>query len=321
MSQGGTTGGGGWIEVAAAVVEREDGQFLLAQRPAGKVYAGWWEFPGGKVEADETPARALVRELREELGIEAEVVVPWLTRTYEYPHGRVRLRFFRVTRWQGEPRSLEGQSFAWQTLPHLTVAPVLPANGPILSALSLPVEMAVTADPVSETEFVQTLERVLSRGIRLIHLRFSRDSADVRRLREYARDRVIAAGGRLVVNSRCCRMDDLRPGEGLHLTSEALARIETRPDLPLVGASCHTEVDLARVDSLGLDYAVLGPVLPTSSHPGEPGIGWDRFRDLAADRPFPVFAIGGLGKADLAGARMAGAHGIAAIRSLWGETS
>lgn len=116
-------------------------------------------------------------------------------------------------------------------------------------------------------------------------------------------------------------MDDIRPGEGLHLTSEALARIDTRPDVSLVGASCHTESDLGRVGALGLDYAVLGPVFPTSSHPGEPGIGWDRFRELAADRPFPVFAIGGLGRADLAGARMAGAHGIAAIRSLWSGTA
>src|SRR5262249_36996900 len=85
------------IEGAAAVLERADGSFLLAQRPAGKVYAGYWEFPGGKIEAGEAPDAALARELHEELGIDVASAYPWITRVYTYPHGTVRLRFFRVT--------------------------------------------------------------------------------------------------------------------------------------------------------------------------------------------------------------------------------
>jgi 8-oxo-dGTP diphosphatase len=85
------------IEVVAAVLEQPDGTFLLAQRPTGKVYAGYWEFPGGKVEPGEAPAAALARELHEELGIEVRSAYPWLVRIYTYPHGTVRIRFYRVT--------------------------------------------------------------------------------------------------------------------------------------------------------------------------------------------------------------------------------
>ena len=91
------------IEVAAAVVQRPDGSFLLARRPAGKVYAGWWEFPGGKIEAGEAPSAALARELHEELGFEVKDSFPWLTRVFTYPHGTVRLHFQRVLCWKGDP--------------------------------------------------------------------------------------------------------------------------------------------------------------------------------------------------------------------------
>src|SRR3954453_12623628 len=89
------------IEVAAAVIQRPDGAFLLAQRPAGKVYAGYWEFPGGKVEPGEPVERALARELHEELGIDVATSYPWLVRVFTYPHATVRLNFRRVLHWKG----------------------------------------------------------------------------------------------------------------------------------------------------------------------------------------------------------------------------
>ena len=133
------------VEVAAAVIERPDGSFLLAQRPAGKVYAGWWEFPGGKCEAGEPAERALARELREELGIEVRRAYPWVTRVHVYEHATVMLHFFRVVEWTGEPASREGQAFAWQRLDAPIAEPMLPANGPVLAALALPLEYAITA--------------------------------------------------------------------------------------------------------------------------------------------------------------------------------
>ena len=110
------------VEVAAAVLQRPDNSFLLAQRPPDKIWAGYWEFPGGKIEPGETPYHALVRELREELGITVETAYPWLTRVYTYPHATVRLNFFRVTAWSGELHPHEGQQFAWQHVPEMLLS-------------------------------------------------------------------------------------------------------------------------------------------------------------------------------------------------------
>jgi len=122
-------------EVAAAVIERPDGTFLLACRPEGKPYPGYWEFPGGKIEAGEDPRAALGRELKEELGIDVRAATPWITRVYAYTHATVRLHFFRVTAWDGEPQPLEDQGIAWQRPEAPDVTPMLPANAPVLSAL------------------------------------------------------------------------------------------------------------------------------------------------------------------------------------------
>jgi 8-oxo-dGTP diphosphatase len=119
------------VEVAVGVLIARDGEFLLTSRPPGKVYAGYWEFPGGKVEPGETVEQALRRELIEEIGIVIGAVQPWRTALVDYPHALVRLNFCKVRDWTGELHMHEGQSFAWQRLP-VTVRPVLPGTVPVL---------------------------------------------------------------------------------------------------------------------------------------------------------------------------------------------
>ncbi len=124
------------VEVAVGVlVERDaagrEGRFLLTSRPPGKVYASYWEFPGGKVEAGETVEQALARELREEIGIEIGAAHPWQVLVMDYPHARVRLNFCKVYDWTGEFQMLEGQQMAWADLP-VQVQPVLPGTIPVL---------------------------------------------------------------------------------------------------------------------------------------------------------------------------------------------
>jgi len=122
-------------DVAVGVLLQPDGRFLLTSRPPGKVYAGYWEFPGGKLEADETVAQALQRELQEELGIEAQDVQPWKSELVDYPHALVRLNFCKVLAWHGELQMREGQSFAWEQIP-VQVRPVLPGTVPVLQWLA-----------------------------------------------------------------------------------------------------------------------------------------------------------------------------------------
>ena len=308
------------VEVAAAVIERPDGQFLMASRPAGKVYAGWWEFPGGKVEAGESARQALDRELGEELGIRVRQAWPWLNRAYVYPHAHVMLRFFRVTAWEGEPQPREGQALAWTRAEGPDVSPLLPANGPILKGLSLPLEYAISdLARLGEAEFLRRLERRLEQGLKLIQLREKAPSeAARRRLAAEVAARCREHGARLLLNGHPGLARELHVGA--HLSSAQLMDCEARPDLEWVGASCHDPAELARAAELDLDLVVLSPVLPTASHPGAETLGWARVADWLGDYPLPAYALGGLGLDDLATARAHGAHGVALKSQAWRET-
>ncbi len=123
------------VQVAVGVLIEGDGRFLLTSRPPGKVYEGYWEFPGGKLEAHETVEQALARELHEELGIHTTQVQSWRSTQVDYPHAWVQLNFCKVWAWQGDLRMREGQQFAWQTLP-VQVTPVLPGTVPVLQWLA-----------------------------------------------------------------------------------------------------------------------------------------------------------------------------------------
>lgn len=120
------------VDVAVGVLIRPGGEFLLTSRPAGKVYEGYWEFPGGKIEAGETVEQALRRELQEEIGITIAAARPWRVEMVDYPHALVRLNFCQVFQWSGELQMKEGQHFSWQTLP-VQVQPVLPGTVPVLA--------------------------------------------------------------------------------------------------------------------------------------------------------------------------------------------
>jgi len=123
------------IDVAVGILINAQNQFLLTSRPPGKVYEGYWEFPGGKLEANETVAQALARELEEELGLQIEDVQLWRQQLVDYPHALVRLNFCKVSRWQGTLEMREGQNHAWQSLP-VAVVPVLPGTVPVLTWLA-----------------------------------------------------------------------------------------------------------------------------------------------------------------------------------------
>jgi 8-oxo-dGTP diphosphatase len=296
------------VEVAAAVMQRGDGAFLLAQRPAGKVYEGYWEFPGGKVEPGEPLAAALARELHEELGVDVEAAYPWITRVFAYPHATVRLNFFRVTRWRGEPHPREDQAIVWQQPGTALAAPMLPANAPVLASLSLPAEYAITdAARLGAAAMLERLERRLEQGLKLLQIREpawpERDS-----FTREAIGRAHRYGCRVMVKAPF-------PGaDGIHFTAAELMKMERKPEGMLFAASCHTHEELERAMRLELDFAVVGPVKEKS---GFPSLGWPGFQRIAEKASIPVYAIGGLAPADLESAWRAGAHGVAMIRGAW----
>lgn len=310
------------IEVAAAVLLKPDGSFLLAQRPVDKIWAGYWEFPGGKIEAGESSYEALVRELREELGIEIETAYPWLMRVFTYPHATVKLHFFRVTAWRGELFGHEGQQFAWQPPSHLqnqiNVAPILPANAPILRALELPTLYAISnVAELGVEAFLTRLEVRLKEGLKLIQLREKNLSHDD--LRELAECVVALAhthGAKVLLNSDIALAQAVG-ADGVQLSATQLIELKVRPDIAWCGASCHDAQELRRAEELGCDFALLSPVLPTKTHPGAPHLGWGKFAEIAAGTSIPVYALGGLVSEDMHTSWQHGAHGIALLRQAW----
>lgn len=306
------------VHVAAAVIVRPDGSILLGQRAGDTFYSGYWEFPGGKVEPGETPYQALVRELDEELGIRVEAANPWLTREHVYEHAHVSLHFFEVYRWQGEPTTHVHGALKWQQATDFNVGPMLPANGPILKALRLPRTLGIThAGKTGVTAQLAGLERALGNGLRMVQIREPEMPAGA--LADFAgavTDHCKTANALCLLSSRHEPLSGV-PVNGIHFTSRDLLQLTSLPEAEWLGASCHTRTELEHAARLGLDYAVLGHVKPSTSHPDEAPLGWQRFAELVANLPIPVFAIGGLTTADMEEARTHGAHGIAMIGGAW----
>lgn len=309
------------VEVAAGVITRGDGRFLLGQRAPGTFYAGYWEFPGGKVEPGESPADALIRELDEELGIRVRRVRPWLTREHAYEHAHVRLHFFEVSDWEGELHDHVHSALSWEQMGTQGVGPMLPANGPILKSLRLPRWMGIThAAEIGVARQLELIDSALERGLSLIQVREA--AMSVADLAAFAGEVVRLArphGALVLVNGHAdiaCEVG----ADGVHLPAAQLRTLSARPECEWVGASCHTRAELECAAARGLDYALLGAVFPTTTHPGQATLGWDGFGALVRGLPMPVLALGGLARADMDDARDAGAHGIAAIRGSWDQS-
>lgn len=308
------------VDVAVAILQHADGRVLMAQRPDGKPAAGFWEFPGGKFDAHETGLQALIREIHEELGIDidSDSALPWLTREHAYTSQTVRLHFYRVRQWRGEPHGREGQRLSWQNLAAIDVAPVLAANTKVIAALQLPPLYAISnASALGIEAFMTRLRAALDRGVRLIQLREPALPHDQRaRLARRVVDAAHAQDAKVFINgdiplAQACGAD------GVHLRSAQLLALESAPALPHWSASCHNAAELTRAAQLEADFVVLSPVQPTASHPGVPGMGWSRFAELAHDYPVPIYALGGLRRDDLSIAMRLGAHGIALLRDAW----
>lgn len=308
------------LHIAVGVVSDADGRILISERKPDCAYAGQWEFPGGKCEPGETVEAALRRELCEELGLRVESARPLIRLAHRYPDRHVLLDTWRVTAWQGRAEPREGQRIAWVLPAELDRHALLAANRPIVRAVQLPATYLVTPAPDNHpAAFLHSLEASLIAGVRMVRLR-----APALAEREYA----ILAGeclrscryyGALLLLDRDPALVERLGADGLHLGSVAASRLRQRPLAPerYFGISCHDRAELEKARELDADFAVLGPVLATATHPQVTGLGWQAFETLLGDLALPVYGIGGLKPANLPEAWAHRAQGIAAIRGLW----
>ncbi len=307
------------VHVVAGVISDARGRILLARRTEGRDLAGLWEFPGGKVDPGETPEQALVRELREELDIEARVGEPVIAVPQQYPHKRLRLDVRRIAAWTGTLKGLDGQALVWVPEHKLASYAMPDADRPVVAALRDPPHYLITPEPGDDdARWLSTLRKALDAGVRRVQLRaYDTEQLRWRRLVERATAHARDAGAEVLVNGDVAMAAAL--GIGVHLRASQLNALSARPlsrPLPVI-ASCHSHEELSRAQALDCDAAVLGPILATSSHPGEPGIGWERFAEMRERVAMPIYAIGGMTRDHVPLARSHGAQGIAAIRDLW----
>ena len=308
------------IHVAAAVIRGADGRILIARRPDDKHQGGLWEFPGGKVEADESVEQALARELDEELGIRPSAARPLLQVRHDYPDKQVLLDVWDVSAFTGEPHGAEGQPLAWVAPDRLGDYEFPAANRPIVAAARLPERYLITPDDLDPLALLDGIQAALGQGVRLIQLRAPQLSAE--QYRALAADALGLCAGRaqLLLKGPLEWLADF-PAAGWHLTARQLCELAQGPR-PLssdrwLAASCHSAEELALATQLDVDFVTLSPLRPTLSHPGAPALGWPRASELLQGVNLPVYLLGGLRPGDIPQAWQAGAQGVAGIRGLW----
>lgn len=315
------------VHVVAGVIADARGRILLARRTEGRDLAGLWEFPGGKVDPGETPEQALVRELREELGIDADVGAPVIVVPQRYPHKRLRLDVRRIARWRGNVKGLDGQALVWVP-PHKLSSYAMPdADRPVVAALRDPDRYLITPEPGDDDgAWLSSLRAAFDRGIRRVQLRapaLQSAASDTARWRGLVESAIATSraydDADITINGDLELANAL--GIGVHLRAAQLMALTSRP-LPLtktVIASCHSDEELLRAQAIGCDAVVLGPMFETASHPGRPGIGWAAFEAMRERVALPIYAIGGMREIHIPESRAHGAQGVAGIRGMCGD--
>ena len=313
----------GALHVAVGVVRNRAGEILIARRHDHLHQGGLWEFPGGKVEAGESVYQALSRELHEEVGIEVLRAEPLLQVRHAYSDRTVFLDTWEVQEFAGVVRGREAQPIQWVPAEHLSRLAFPEANRPIIAAARLADLYGILDEPdPSEEWLLKALSRMCANGVRLVQLRAHSRSPSPSAYRALAASAIglcRSLGLTLLLNADPLLAMDLG-ADGVHLSSARLTQLNARPlpDDVWVAASCHDLAELRKAEELGVDFAVVSPVLRTATHPSAVPLGWQAFRQLAAQVNLPVYALGGMTLDCLAEARQNGGRGIAGIRSLVG---
>ncbi len=313
------------LNVVAAVIHNPQGQILIAQRPLHKHQGGLWEFAGGKIDDGESAAQALVRELQEELGITATKYRPLLTVEHHYVDKSVRLQVFRVTAFEGEAHGAEGQPIVWVDAERLSDYTFPAANAPILKAAVLPDIYYITPEP----------HEVGGDLLHWLHERVQKGMWVTLRAKSLAKPAYLLLAQQVAalcqqrqalvfLHSHAELLAEVPFAGGVHLPVDRLGSVDQgRAALGLAEhhylvISCHNQHELQSAWQHGADFATLSPVLKTTSHPEQEGIGWQQFGAWVAQAKLPVYALGGMTDSDVPLAQQLGAQGIAGIRGLFG---
>jgi len=303
------------IEVAVGVIRRGN-KVLVGQRLVNDLYFQKWEFPGGKLDENESPEEALIRELKEELGIQVEACSPLISLEHDYPDRQVRLYVFEVLSFHGEPSGREGQAIQWVLPDECSNLDFLTANQPIVNATILPKKVLIT--DIRKYGLEASLESISmhSKENIIVQLREPVEASNSR-LQALLDDIKRSLSSQSLVLLNGDPQVALNLGfDGVHLNSSRSLQYQNRSELEneWVGVSCHNEQEIELANHLA-DFSFISPVLVTESHPNGDVLGWESFSSLAKKSRVPTYALGGMDTSQIEKACQAGAQGIAGISS------
>lgn len=306
------------VHVAVGVIYRGE-KILLAKRAEHQHQGGLWEFPGGKVERGEHITDALKRELNEELGILATAMQPVIQIRHDYGDKIVLLDVWTVTAFSGEPQGQEGQPLSWVGRQQLNTYRFPAANEPIVSAITLPRAIAITPSRGDKHEILSFCANAFTRGADGFQLRSPQLTVeDILWLHAQVCQSynvpVWVNSLHVFNDAGDINIELCQKIQGVHFSSSHIAMKEKLEAFALLStASCHQLQEVNAAEAAGVNAIYLSPVLPTTTHPDADTLGWEAFSNLVAKSKVPVYALGGVGVADLALTQSCYAQGIAGI--------
>ncbi len=295
---------------------------LITKRSNNQHLAGYWEFPGGKVEYNEHVNAALKRELFEELGIIVNKTVPYTSIKHDYKDKKVLLDVFKVIEWSGIPKSKESQDFCWVSINKLNDYKFPDANKYIIQSILLAPLYVISKESYEDhLQLYSAVENFFAAGLKNFQLRLKieKDNSKQKIVKKLC---VLAEkyDAKLILNGAATDIKKYSI-DGIHLSTNELMKHKNRPisEGYILGASCHNEEELIKAAEINVNYAFLSPVKFTASHPEAIAMGWDRFKRLINEVDFPIYALGGMRPSDLKIANVYGAYGVAMIGAVWNK--
>lgn len=311
------------VHVAVAVIKNSDGQYFIAKRAKNSHQGGLWEFPGGKVENNETVIEALKRELFEEVGIYLLKASALIQIHHDYADKSVFLDVFNVDEFTGEPFGKEGQEICWVEKNELSTYEFPSANRPIIDAIQLPDKYMITGKFSDEGDLLNRISISIKNGIQLVQ--FRAPQLDETLYFEYAKKIFTICEKeniKLLLNTTVNNYKKYfanKFSHGIHLTSKELDLYfdENFDKKLIVSTSTHNKEEISLSEDKKVSFIVLSPVNATLTHPDTTPLGWDKFKVLTEQANVPVYALGGMKVKLMEKAKHYGAQGIAAIGEFW----
>jgi len=307
------------IHVAIGVIRNKDNQYLISKRHTDLHQGGLWEFPGGKVETNESTYAALCRELYEELDIVVKSAEPFVKISYAYPDKNVYLDVWLVDNFDGTAKSKISQPIKWVSSSELLDYQFPIASKAILRCISLSPYYAITGKFDGEDDYTQHFKKCLNQGVKLIQLRYQSESLDeLVELANISKTLCLKDNAKLIVNANIDFLDKIDV-DGIHLNSSRLFEYSFRPidSYKILVGSVHNVKELEQAIKIDVDFVVVSPVLKTQSHPDARPLGWNGLKEIIDCSSVPVFSLGGMRRDKLSTAKKYGAFGVAAISDFW----